>query len=539
MVQPLNRQISSDARPTSETWKPLYFFNLYRVTLSGLLLTLFVSGLGPNVLGKTDPILFLITVAGYLLLSMVALTSTYVRRPPFRLQVYVHLTIDIIAITLMMHASGGISSGLGMLLIVSLAGGTLLISGYIAIFFAAFTTCAVLFEQLYAQLSNTFTSTAYTQAGLLGIAFFATTLVLQRLVVKVHETEALALKRGIDLANLAQLNDYVIQHMDSGALVVDQTGEVRLINETACAMFGINDRDAIHQLEQISPNLVEQLRAWTENHDTFADTLLDSETVQEIRCRFVPLGRREDDSGTLIFLEDMADLSRQAQQLKLAALGQLTASIAHEIRNPLGAISHAGQLLAESPDLDSGDRRFTEIILDQSQRVNGIVENVLQISRREPSHPEQIELQPWLEQFFADYCEHSQANEALLRLEIEPETTVIKFDPTQLRQILSNLVDNAIRHGGPAADGTRLWIRGGSSDSSSAPYLEVIDFGPGIDEEMANNIFDPFFTTHSSGTGLGLYIARELCQLNTARLEYRRAESGGASFRIIFSAPSN
>ncbi|QKQ27516.1 sensor histidine kinase [Candidatus Reidiella endopervernicosa] len=525
-------------RSEEDTWKPLYLFNLYRSALSGLLLILFVTGLGPSLLGKSDPLLYLITTVIYLLFCMGALITTYLKKPRFNIQVYLQLTVDIFAITLIMHASGGISSGLAMLLIVSLAGGSLLMSGYIAIFFAAVTSTVVLFEQVYAELTNAFTTTAYTQAGMLGVAFFATTIVLHLLAARVSETEALAHRRGIDLANLAQLNDYVIQHMESGALVVDIEGSIRLINSTARTMLGTSAQIESLRLSTINPDLSRELMRWRKDRSAVAEALRIGETTLEIRPRFIPLGRREEDTGTLIYLDDMAVLSQRAQQMKLAALGQLTASIAHEIRNPLGAISHAGQLLAESPELDKGDSRFIEIILEQSGRVNEIIENVLQISRRDPSFPESIELHSWLRNFFDEYCEHGRAHDETLKLEIEPQETQIEFDPTQLRQIISNLVDNAIRHGEPNANGTRLHVRGGLLDESDTPYLEVIDFGGGIDEAIAENIFDPFFTTRSSGTGLGLYLAKELCEMNGARLEHRRAESGGASFRILFSTPT-
>ena len=229
-------------------------------------------------------------------------------------------------------------------------------------------------------------------------------------------------------------------------------------------------------------------------------------------------------------------MAQQAQQLKLASLGRLTASIAHEIRNPLGAISHAGQLLAESQRLDAGDSRLTEIIKEHSQRVNTIIENILQLSRREHVHAKEFQLKPWLDEFLYDFCSSEHVSNRQISLDISPEDTEIRMDPSQLHQIMWNLFSNGIRHGGTKGLPT-LVIKGGVTQESHIPFLDIIDSGPGIDPETAQHIFDPFFTTEPHGTGLGLYIARELCECNQARLNYIQRQEGGGCFRITFADP--
>ena len=251
--------------------------------------------------------------------------------------------------------------------------------------------------------------------------------------------------------------------------------------------------------------------------------------------RFAHLGK-DNDSGTLIFLEDMAAVAQQAQQLKLASLGRLTASIAHEIRNPLGAISHAGQLLAESSHLDKSEARLTEIIQDHSQRVNTIIENVMQLNRRDRSNPEEIELNQWLASFVDDFC----LNEAILHSQIHhtpiDDINIIRFDDSQLQQILINLCQNGLRHGDQDSR-PQLWLQCGIIKESNTPYLEVIDNGKGIDATLAEHIFEPFFTTAANGSGLGLYISRELCESNQAHLNYISSPDSGSCFRITFADP--
>jgi two-component system sensor histidine kinase PilS (NtrC family) len=234
----------------------------------------------------------------------------------------------------------------------------------------------------------------------------------------------------------------------------------------------------------------------------------------------------------LILLEDSAQLAHKTQQIKLASLGRLTASIAHEIRNPLGAISHAAQLLAESDKLDQGDKRLTEIICNHSKRVNTIIENVLQLSRRSASHPQELALANWLSEFKKEFVQMDGLRSKQLELDIEPEDVRIQVDPGHLHQVLTNLCQNAFEHAGDET-AVRLQVRRGDK---TAVWLDVVDNGPGIDAETAEQMFEPFYTTASSGTGLGLYIVRELCEINQARLSYHPVPEGGSSFRIRFAA---
>ncbi|MEW8042538.1 MAG: ATP-binding protein, partial [Candidatus Thiodiazotropha endolucinida] len=246
---------------------------------------------------------------------------------------------------------------------------------------------------------------------------------------------------------------------------------------------------------------------------------------------FRPLGG-EEKGDILIFLEDTSQITREAQQIKLASLGRLTASIAHEIRNPLGAISHASQLFDESPNLNPADQRLTEIIKTNTARVNQVIENVLQLSRRDPGSPEKIQLKSWLKKVRDDLLKHQGFKKSEVLLQIEPEDTAITADPEQLRQIVTNLCNNAREHG--PKDNLRVQIIGGIQQEFDHPVVDVIDNGPGIAPKVAKQIFEPFFTTRNTGTGLGLYIAKELSETNRIRLEYIPGPTGGSCFRLHF-----
>jgi two-component system sensor histidine kinase PilS (NtrC family) len=370
---------------------------------------------------------------------------------------------------------------------------------------------------------------------MLGVTFFATAMLAYILAKRLRETEQLAAQRGVDLANLAQLNEHVIQRMQSGILVIDSKGRIRLSNNSAWVMLDVVAMRENQSLESVSPQLSAQLVLWKNDHLNIEPQVFKpSATSTDILPRFMNLGI-EKKSGTLIFLEDTSVMAQQAQQLKMASLGRLTASIAHEVRNPLGAISHAGQLLAESPKLDKSDLRLTEIIRNHSDRVNKIVENVLQLSRSDKSKPQRLVLKQWLTDFADEFRRDNRINPEELAVKVTQKDLKISMDPSQLHQVLWNLCQNGIRHSASQLQMPRVELIGNISKDMQTPYIDIIDHGPGIDTETALNIFEPFFTTESAGTGLGLFIARELCEANNARLTYIPMPREGTCFRINFS----
>jgi len=220
--------------------------------------------------------------------------------------------------------------------------------------------------------------------------------------------------------------------------------------------------------------------------------------------------------------------------MKLASLGRLSASIAHEIRNPLGAISHAGQLLSESESLGEEDRRMTNIIEDHSKRVNNIIENVMRISRREPAVPAEIELGSYLRDFVEEFRSSHELDSNTIKLNIKKKAIDARMDPGQLNQVLWNLCENGMRYSKSKA---ALDLECAVREDSKRPYIDVIDHGPGIAADIVDNLFEPFFTTDSGGTGLGLYISKELCEANQATLNLQSNTEHGCTFRINFSHP--
>ncbi|HEY5603070.1 MAG TPA: ATP-binding protein [Gammaproteobacteria bacterium] len=526
---------SSVAKADPGIWKSLSFLNLYRIILAGIFVTSIFMEDNLQVLGSLDPVGF--AIAAYLYLAISVLSSFIIHRrwPNFAAIVLLLTLVDVTALTIIMHTSGGIETGLGMLIVVAIAGNSMLTSGKGASLFAALAALAILTEQIISHISQTIAPN-YSHAGFLGAAVFATALLSYVLSKRIRETEKLAEQRGVDLANMAQLNDHVIKRLQSGVVVVDKNDRIRLMNQSAWHMLGLPILDSANNklLKSISDELYQQLQKWKFNPSEDLKIFRTNGSGVDVLPGFTTFGSGEN-SATLIFLEDTVRMRQQAQQIKLASLGRLTASIAHEIRNPLGAISHADQLLSESPNINPADKRLTEIIHTHTERVNNIIENVLMLSRRGNTAPENIMLDDWLKKFVSEFVMSEQVAEEVVVYRSGPGAVTVRFDPTQLHQIIWNLSHNGLRFSAGYPENPKLELRSGVLDENRRAFLDVIDHGPGIDSETAQHIFEPFFTTDSKGSGLGLYIARELCELNKAIVRYIAIPAGGSCFRIEFS----
>jgi two-component system sensor histidine kinase PilS (NtrC family) len=510
---------------------------LFRLSVGAVLLAVFYLVEAPRIVGDTDAELAWRALIGLLGAGCVFLVLLQRRWPGAAQQTYLQFATDLVAVVLLIHASGGISSGLGGVLIVSVGALALLLRTDRAFMLAAVSTLALLGQQTYAQLHGLTTSAQFAPVGILGAVIFVITAVVQLLRARLVETEALAEQRGLDLRNLVELNEYIIQHLRESIVVVDEDNQVRLINESAVKQLGAAAKAGESSLAAISSELTDQLRQWrTGSNGDRTEMVFSSPDGATIQPHFAPLSSGRS-GGVVIFLEDTSLIADRVQQAKLAALGRLSASIAHEIRNPLGAMSHAGQLLAESPSMGKDEHRLTDIIRVNSRRVSQIVESVLALSRREAAHPERLQLIPWVEDFTREFVQTLELYESAVSLRPGSPDIEVRMDPTHLHQILWNLCDNAVKYASVAAGAIAVEISCGVLEPSGRPYLEVADRGPGIKPDKVEQIFEPFYTSQPGGTGLGLYISRELAERNGAALRYQPRPGGGSAFRIVFADP--
>jgi two-component system sensor histidine kinase PilS (NtrC family) len=517
-------------------WRVLGILNLYRVLVPLVLVSLYSLG-GGRGLPVDSPRLFFSAAVFYLIFGLFSVILVRNRLGSAYLQTILQATLDIVVLMLLLHACGGVASGLGLLLLVPVGSLAFLLPPQSALFLAAVTIISVLAHTVWLQLTGRVDINAYATAGLLGVVLFTIAAAASFVATSMQQSDALVRQKDLDLANLADLSQYIVQHLRESLLVVDAADKIRLINESAAEILGDEHAVPGALVGEVSPRLLYSLSTWrhSERDQGPPSSFVAADGARLIQPHFAPLGGREP-GPTLIFLEDTSLMAERVQQSKLAALGRLSASIAHEIRNPVGAMSHAGQLLAESPVMGADERRLTDIIRNNSERVSTIINNVLQLSRREATKPTRLMLGDWLEDFLDEFCETMQVPMARIAVHEEARDLEVRIDPSHLHQVVWNLCDNAMKYG-EARDGISLEIRLSRLNPSNRPYLEIADRGPGIEAKAADRIFEPFFTGRKGGTGLGLFIARELCQLNRAVLLYEPRGTDGSIFRIVFSDP--
>lgn len=529
-------------RKEYEDWRLLRVYAWYRLALSALLILVFALKPVLPMLGGQNRPLFLATALGYFITTVSA--TLFLRQPRSKIPTYSFMLLltDILVLTLMTHATGAVNTQLGLLFLVVIAAGNILLAGRMGALVAAVAAIAILYEQFYFSLSNEeeISPLALAQSSILGISFFAMALFSQLIVHRMRQGEQLAELRAQDIVNLQRLNEQVIRRMRTGIIALSPDGTVLLSNDATQGLLGLEKPIALFsRLDDASLLLGAALFAWQQNPMMRPIPFRNTVQSPEITANFARLAQ-EDSSGTvLLFLEDTTQMTQQAQQLKLASLGRLTASIAHEVRNPLGAISHATQLLAESEKIEGPDQRLLEIIQQHCKRMNAVVENVLSVSRRQPSIPQAFTLEDWLQEFRQEYLGPGVSDEDI-QIRGNDKDMVVRFDPQQLYQVVSNLAMNGLRYSRKHTGKARLLLQSGRLELNDLPHLDIIDYGPGVAPMQRGHLFEPFFTTESTGTGLGLYLSREICEANQARLDYiapDKASGQGACFRITFTHP--
>ncbi|MBC9252235.1 PAS domain-containing sensor histidine kinase [Pseudomonas alcaligenes] len=511
----------------------LRLYHLYRVIIGLALVLLISSNLDDDLLQLAHEPLF--RYGSWLYLSFNVLVAVLMQRPRHLLQTFSLALFDVLLLSALFYAAGGVSSGLGNLLIVAVAIANILLRGRIGLLIAAVAASGMIYLTFYLSLSRPAAAAQYVQAGALGALCFAAAIFLQGLSRRLQLSESLAEQRAVDVASLEALNALILQRMRTGILVLDKHNRVLLANQGALTLLNRNELTG-KVLDPHCPELVKRLQQWQHNPTLRPQSLQVVADGPLLQPSFIALQRGEE-LHSLVFLEDISQITQQAQQLKLASLGRLTAGIAHEIRNPLGAISHAAQLLQESEELEGPDRRLAQIIQDHSRRMNLVIENVLQLSRRRQAEPQLLDLKYWLHRFASEFRSSIATLDQSLHLEAIGSGLQTRMDPHQLTQVLTNLVQNGLRYSAQRHQLGQVWLKLFRDADSDLPVLEVLDDGPGVPPEQVQHIFEPFYTTDNKGTGLGLYISRELCESNQARLDYKPRDGGGSCFRITFAHP--
>jgi len=516
--------------PVQQAWLLLKGFYFYRLILSSLLLFLYYSRLGALLIDSELMVLYLSTSLSYFILTLLGWGLILKKIIPYASQAQAYVFTDIIFLTLIMHACGGINSGLGALILVPTAAGGILIGGRCAMLFAAIASLFVFAEQAYTLRLSEINSSYASYAGMLGAGFFMLALLSYILAKRTEQTEILSSQRQEAIISLEELNQYIIQNMQSGIIITDQAQTLSRHNVACSRLLGLSSLP--DNLSDISPKLAHAFEYWLSHPEKdFVSLMTANKSELQVHFNSFPT---QHETFFMITLEDVSVYKQRVQQSKLASLGRLTASIAHEIRNPLGAISHAGQLLSESTSLPVQDHRLTEIIQTQSLRMNAIIEDILQLSRSPQANQEAINLSTWLREYLDSLISSNPGYQNQFHLFVISKASTALFDTGHLTQILNNLCANALKYGYVFDKQITLEL----NEFLGQPCINVIDYGKGIPDKILHHLFEPFVTSSSSGTGLGLYISRDLAELNQARLSYHQPDNEqGCCFRLCLATP--
>ncbi len=478
-----------------------------------------------QIAGDYQTINFIITAGAYFLIALIVLFFTALsNRAPKDKTLFFAILTDIVFCVALMHLGGGFSTGLAVLLLSPIAIAGIFFYGAIAFSVAAIGTILILLDVLYISSIDTEHIKYLVPAGLLGSLFFITSMITQQIAKYIRKTEELVYQRIDEVTDLNKLNEFIVQRMLTGIIVIDATQRVKIINTIANEFLHIK----LKSNDYITGNIKLHFEEWLKTHNNSNISFQDAQGLPSIKISFSMVETKN--NLAIAFIEDQSSLTQQAQHLKLASLGRLSASIAHEIRNPLSSINQSTQLLLESQDLAQEDMRLLSIIENNAARLNNIVSNVLDISRKNPSIPNDIEIKTLTEKI-KHQIEQTRHISINLVNDISDEFTVL-FDESQLQQVLLNLIDNAITYS--FMNTQEYWVKLKSWKIDDIPHIAVFDAGTGIPPENADKIFEPFFTTNPKGTGLGLYISKDLCEMNQALLDYIYGVDGVNFFQIRF-----
>jgi len=517
--------------PPVADWPALRLLNQFRLFVAVTLALVYYAADVATVLGTRDPILFEVVHLGWFVAGLGFTHLIRQRRPSVENQLYLQSYVDLLCVVGLLYASGGVNSGLSPLLIIGMALVGQLIPSRQSLLFAAIASLVLLSEELLAQYLHGPSAADLERTAIVGASLFTVAWLMGVPVRRLSErniTVPTRFRAGLDVNQVAQLNEEIVQELDSGVLVIDVNRDVHVMNDAARALLGAEFTALPIALVQLCPVLAEDLRSHRQSPTLGCRPLAIGQVGQTVLPRYTPLSR----GGMLLRLDDHAHIIQQFQQLKLASLGQLSASIAHEVRNPLGAISHAVQLLEESEALSSADRDLLEVARRQTRRIDRIVSDVLDVSNRPAVRPVTVDLAEALEDFRGRFLEERRLPEERIRCAVDPGTRAL-FDEGQLDQVLWNLCTNALLHtrSHPVTITLSAWRSG-----RGTVVLDIVDDGCGISENVADRLFEPFFSTSEEGTGLGLYIVRELCASNRATISLQQGETG-ARFRVTLSDP--
>ena len=500
------------------------FYSYFRVILAILLFVIAVVDSGIGISGNYESDYFSLVCFTYLMASIIQSAVSFIRH--FKVPdswILFAIGLDIMTTLTLIHISGGLATGFAILLITPICIAAIFFKGSLATSFAAIASIGILGDSIYYDVVSDSDNSHLVPAGMFGIIFFAASLCVQYLSDRIRSAQSQANSFQQKAHVMAELNQHIVQRIRTGVIVFDKSDSPILFNQAAESLLA----PLCDDMSACIP-LIELLHDWRQDTGKNHNIIKPKEKGSDIKVNFSLI----DHSHVITFIEDMTEISQQALQLKLASLGRLSASIAHEIRNPLSAISHSVQLLEESEQISTDDQYLLGIAKNHCRRINEIISNIQSMSQRRGYQPERLDLIDFCQQIKAEYL--ARPTPPNVDIESCGRHLQAPFDPTQLHQILTNLIDNALRYSYKKTGSHWAKIQLFLDDNTDSCILRILDSGDGVALTDQDKLFEPFFTSETTGTGLGLYISRELCTLNQSQLTYCHEENSHY-FQICFA----
>ena len=402
---------------------------------------------------------------------------------------------------------------------------------------------------LSAPLMSEVATSRFLQSALTGTGFFLVAFLAHQLALRLAREEALARSSQAAAHTHAQVNELIIESLSEGVLVVDMHGVVRNANPAAQSML-MGDRypqsarlllSARDGWEGLA-HLVDRTFAMEQPMESEVRVDIDELTSHKlfVRTRLTTSNGGHHTGLCVLFLEDLREVEARVRTEKLASMGRMSAAVAHEIRNPLSAITQANALLDEELQTP-GQKRLTRMIEQNALRLSRIVEDILNVARVQPSqgdnHGPALPLDPTLRQIAHEWSKQNQA-QTVMGLHPYAPGQLVRFDPEHLRRLLVNLLDNAFKHCSGEAGSIRVITQPNGQDRIR---LSIWSEGVPLEASVLKHLFEPFFSSESRSSGLGLYICRELCERYGAQIAYQRSrldQREGNEFYVIMPAAS-
>jgi two-component system sensor histidine kinase PilS (NtrC family) len=529
-------QIFTDSTPReggTDYWRSLFYLNLYRMLLAVFFVTASIASFSVGSLGSRHPELFAYASFIYAFLSLAFAFSIHNGWPRYITQCRLQILADIVIIIVLYHASAGRGAGLEILLFISVSASGILLGGRAALITASAATILLILEHFYVIATSQRTLGGFTTLGFIGSGLFVTAFIIYNLSLMLRKTEVEIAQQNINIQKLSHINDLIVDQLHSGVIVVDQSLQVVLINDSGRNLLDIPDSVQLPQpLNKLLQDTKLDLNIEKENIDE-NESKIKLKSGKTLLAHYKPLGDSFE-NGYVILLDDYSQIEQDKKNEKFMAMGRLSASIAHEIRNPLGAISHAGQLLAESPSIIKSDSRLVEIIESQSQRINQIIKTILELGQTNEQQLQKIPLYDWLQRIIDNFIIERNLSDSSILLNGNKSISACG-DPEQLQHVILNLLSNAQRYANTDINPFVVITIDDNEPGAMMSSISISDNGPGISENIQDKIFEPFFTTSSTGNGLGLYIARKICLSNHGYLDYIYNKEGDGFFRLTLA----